>query len=122
MKFIENRQDIETLVNAFYKQVVKDDKIGIFFTKIIAVDWDKHMPTMYNFWESILLGNPKYRGNPMLKHQSLNRKQPLLEEHFNRWIELWEETVKKYFEGEKADEAVQRAKQIANLMKYKIKQ
>ena len=122
MKDIESRQDIETLVDAFYKKVRKDNIIGHFFTQIVELDWDKHMPIMYDFWETTLLGNLKYRGNPMTKHFDLNRKQSLKTEHFDRWLMLWGETIKENFSGEMADESIQRATQIAGLMKFKMEQ
>lgn len=50
------REDIELLVNTFYDKIKKDDTIGYFFTEIANVDWPTHLPKMYDFWESILLG------------------------------------------------------------------
>jgi len=38
--------------------------------------------------ESILLDKKGYKGNPMLKHIELNRKEALTAVHFDRWIEL----------------------------------
>ncbi|MBR9859413.1 group III truncated hemoglobin [bacterium] len=120
MKDISERKDIETLVDEFYKKVIPDPEIGYIFTEVEPLDWEKHIPIMYNFWESILLGNPVYKGNPMTKHIQLNKKEPLTAEHFQRWLYLWEETIHANFEGPKADEAVARAKHIAALMRHKI--
>ena len=122
MKDIKNSQDIKILIDEFYKQVVTDDLIGHFFTKIIVLDWGKHIPVMYDFWETTLLGKMKYKGNPMLKHIELNEKESVNPEHFERWLDLWETTVTKNFKGIKATEAIQRAKQIGELMKFKIQQ
>lgn len=122
LKDIENSQDIRLLVDEFYKEVVTDDLIGHFFTKVIPLDLDVHLPVMYDFWETTLLGNIKYKGNPMVKHIELSRKEPLNPEHFERWLFLWVNAVKENFEGPKAEEAIQRAKLIAGLMKYKVQQ
>ena len=105
MKDIENRKDIEFLVDEFYKQVVKDDVLGFFFTKVIPINWDKHMPIMYSFWETLVLGNGDYRGNPMLKHISLNKKEKMLPEHFDKWLELWKQTLETNFSGENTSNA-----------------
>ncbi|TBW30415.1 group III truncated hemoglobin [Gramella sp. KN1008] len=120
MKDIQNRKDIELLVDEFYKLVIKDEKIGHFFTRVVKLDWDHHIPVMYDFWESSLLGKMKYKGNPMIKHIELSKKETLKEEHFNRWLNLWEKTIRKHFEGKKAETAIQRGRQIAELMKFKI--
>lgn len=122
MKDIQNRKDIELLVDAFYKRIIVDDVIGFFFTKVIELDWDKHIPIMYDFWETILLGNIKYKGNPMLKHIDLNKKAALKPEHFARWLELWQITLSENFSGKNADEALNRAKQIGALMEFKVGQ
>ncbi|WP_424964213.1 group III truncated hemoglobin [Ekhidna sp.] len=120
MSDITNRKDIELLVDAFYEQVIVDESIGEFFTEVVKLDWEVHIPIMYNFWETILLDNMVYKGNPMLKHIQLSQKRMLEPHHFERWLELWEATIKNHFEGLKAEEAISRAKQIASLMKYKV--
>ncbi len=122
MNDIQNRKDVETLVDRFYKQVVKDELIAVFFTKVVVLDWKVHISIMYNFWESILFGKATYKGNAMLKHILLNQKMPLKEEHFERWLMLWGHTIDENFKGEKAEEAKQKAKQIGDLMKFKVGQ
>ena len=119
---IRNRKHIEMLIDLFYKQVVVDEVIGHFFTEVVELDWNKHIPVMYDFWETTLLGKMKYKGNPMLKHIDLNRKEALMAPHFDRWLELWNRTVNENFQGPMADKALKKANQIAELMKYKIEQ
>lgn len=122
MKDIETRDDIEFLVKRFYEQVLHDPLIGHFFTEVVALDWETHIPLICDFWASNLLDARKYRGNPMLKHLALNAKSPLEPGHFARWLLKWEETVRDLFSGPIADEAVGKAQLIAGLMKYKIGQ
>ena len=122
MSDIETREDIEQLVDSFYKQVLQDPQIGHFFTEVVQLDWEKHIPVMYDFWESILLGASRYKGNPMVKHFDLDQKASLEAVHFERWLALWEQTLKKHFTGPKAAEALSRARQIAALMQVKVQQ
>ncbi len=122
MKEIEGRNDIEFLVDTFYRKVLSDEVIGVFFTEIVQLDFDKHMPVMYDFWESTLLGHMKYRGNPMIKHIQLNALKTIEDKHFDRWLSLWAQTVRSHFKGEKAEEAIVKSRQIASLMKIKIGQ
>jgi hemoglobin len=56
----------------------------------------------------------------MIKHLELNRLSSLGKNHFDQWLQLWEETVNENFSGPKSEEAVTRAKAIAELMQYKI--
>lgn len=121
-KRLATREDIEFLVNAFYQVIIKDELIGYVFTDVVEVDWEAHFPVMYDFWESVLFGTGSYRGNPMLKHIELNRLEALPEAYFDRWIAQWEATVNTHFQGEKAEEAIAKAKSMKALMLFKIEQ
>ncbi|MCT4623069.1 MAG: group III truncated hemoglobin [Schleiferiaceae bacterium] len=120
MSDIESREDVKTLVDTFYAKVLKDETIGYLFTEVAKISLETHMPIMYDFWESVLFGKSVYKGNPMTKHFELNKKSPLLPEHFARWKELWFETLNELFEGERANEAKTRANTIAYLMESKM--
>ena len=119
-KDIENSEDIMKLIDRFYQQVVKDPVIGHIFTTTIKVNWEKHLPAMYSFWENTLFYTGTYTGNPMLIHQRINQIVHLTNQHFDRWVELFTATVDDQFEGEKAELAKQRAFSIATVMKIKI--
>ena len=113
---------MEFLVDSFYKKVIVDDVIGFIFTEVVKLDWNIHIPVMYDFWESMLFMEQKYQGNPMLVHLGLNQKEPLLPEHFERWLNLWEETVREHYAGTKAQEAISRSKHIGGVMQFKMAQ
>lgn len=117
---VKNSHDVKVLVDTFYEKVLKDDMIGYIFTDIAQIDLPAHMPIMYSFWETVLLDTLEYKGNPMTKHIILHEKEPLKDGYFDRWLNLWEETVNELFAGEKAELAISRAKSVAALMKYKV--
>lgn len=117
---IENRKDIERLINSFYGKIKQDSVIGFIFNDVAKVNWEKHLPVMYDFWESIIFFKNTYNGNPMLVHIHLNKIVKLKEEHFERWLQLFTNTVDELFEGEKASLAKERAINIAIIMKTKI--
>ena len=116
---IKNRNDIEKLVNAFYDKIKTDGTIGYFFTDVAKVNWELHLPVMYDFWENILFFNGNYTGNPMVKHKELHQKSEMKEAHFQHWNALFNETVDQLFIGEKATEIKQRAMNISALLMYK---
>ncbi len=122
MNDICNKDDLVILVNLFYQKVVKDEVIGSFFTHVANIDWDKHLPTMYQFWNSILFGEAEYKGNPMQKHFPINEMQAMQKHHFEQWICLWENTVNELYQGENASIIIAKANNIANLMAYKMEQ
>ena len=84
-KDIATRADIEHLVNTFYDEVKADDTIGYIFNKIIGDDWSKHLPIMYQFWETVLFGKAGYVGNPVRKHVELDKQMPLEQQHCAFW-------------------------------------
>lgn len=117
---IENIEDITTLVNAFYSKVIDDSTIGHIFKSVPYFSFEKHIPIMISFWETLLFGVASYKGNPMLKHIELNKTIPLNTEHFKQWLSLWEETVNVTFKGKNATEAIIKAKSIGCLIEHKI--
>lgn len=120
MKNLESREDIELLVNSFYDKVIKDEMIGFFFKDIIKVDFDKHLPKMYSFWETILFGQMSYKGNPMAVHFPINALEAMEKRHFERWLKLWKQTIEENFTGLNASMAITKSENIANLMAYKM--
>jgi hemoglobin len=119
-KDLENRADIELLVRCFYDKVKADDTIGYIFNDIARVNWEKHFPVMFDFWENVLFYTGGYDGNPMTIHQHINRVVPLTKFHFTRWNQLFAQTVDELFEGNNAMLAKQRALSIATVMQLKI--
>lgn len=117
---IENRKDIESLVNAFYEKVKTDPVIGHYFTKIIPVNWEKHLPVMYDFWETVLFYTGTYTGNPMLKHMAINEMSHFDKNHFLQWMYLFNQTVNEMYEGPNAEAIMVRAQNISAVMQIKI--
>ncbi len=113
MNDIKQREDIKILVDRFYDKVKSDPLLAPVFSH---VDWPHHLPIMYDFWSSMLLGDQTYRGNPLQKHLHL----AIDKSHFSRWLALFEETVDENFAGDKAAEVKSRAQSIAGIFQYKM--
>lgn len=110
---IEHSEDIRLLIDTFYAKVRKDDLIGFIFNDVAKVDWPKHLPKMYAFWEFLLLGGESYFGNPIEPHRALHQKVELKKEFFDRWIALFTQSVEENFHGIRAEEAKNKATLIA---------
>lgn len=117
---IRNRDDIRRLVDEFYSRVLADEQIGFIFKDIAQINLEHHMPIMYDFWETTLFHSNAYRGNPIQVHIDLHRKVRLEKEHFERWLVLFNGTIRELFDGEKAELAKTRALSIATIMQLKI--
>lgn len=113
--------DIKLLIDTFYVKVQSDELLGPVFNDVAQVDWPRHLPVMYAFWEFLLLGQSDgYRGNPIQKHFDLHQKHRLKAEYFDRWVEIFQATVDELFTGPKAEDAKFRAFAIAATWKPKF--
>jgi hemoglobin len=117
---ITNRQDIDLIMSEFYKKAVEDELLGHIFTQVAQIHLETHLPIICDFWETILLYNRKYGRNMMQSHIDLDKKYPLEEVHFNRWVEIFSNTVDAHFEGETAERAKQVARTNVPIMMAKI--
>ena len=100
-KDISTLDDIKLLVDSFYGRVREDSQLKDIFNERIQDRWPQHLEKMYRFWQTVLLEEHTYYGSPFVPHAKL----PVELEHFERWIELFGETVEAPFKGEKATRA-----------------
>lgn len=119
-KDILNRKDIELLVLEFYDLVKNDKVIGHFFTEVMQVKWEKHLPVMIDFWENLIFFDNDYEGNPMSIHKTIDKKHPMKLKDFNRWTKLFNETVDNNFEGPNAENIKQKSVRIASIMQQSL--
>lgn len=110
--------DIKHLVDSFYAKVQQDELLADIFNNVIQDHWPKHLEKMYSFWQTVLLEEHTYYGAPFMPHANL----PVNKQHFDRWLELFFETLDELFTGEKAEEARWRANKMAEMFQFKIAQ
>ena len=72
--------DIKFMVDSFYDKVNQDDLLEPVFNDVAKINWDHHLPRMYNFWNTILFSRGDYKGSPYQKHEVL----PVFKDHFDR--------------------------------------
>jgi hemoglobin len=107
---IETEADVRVLVNEFYAAIREDALLNPIFTEVAQVDWQHHLPKMYAFWNGLIFGKPGYVGQPFAAHVKL----PVERDHFVRWLELFQATVDRHFEGAGAKRAKDAAASIAH--------
>lgn len=113
---IQTLDDIKIMVNAFYAKIQMDQLLGGIFNGAIKDGWQTHLEKMYRFWQTVLLDEHTYKGSPFGPHAGL----PVVQEHFDRWLLLFYETVDHYFSGEKAERAKWQGARMAELFLSKI--
>ena len=77
------------MVNSFYDKVKADKAIGFIFNDVAKVNWEKHLPVMYNFWENVLFFTGAYSGNPMIAHEKVHQQVNFTAAHFEEWLKLF---------------------------------
>lgn len=118
---LNSREQIALLVDEFYKKIRVHPVLGPIFNGVIT-DWPHHLNHLTNFWETSLLRAKSYKGNPIEKHQEVDKavNQSIAMEHFGIWLQLWFETIDFYFHGETAQLAKNRARNMSTFIFLKI--
>jgi len=109
---IENKNDIETLIQAFYATLLQIDEMKPAFE---GLDFQHHVPKIVAFWSMVLLDEEGYKTNVFDKHMHL----PIKPHHFDIWRDTFISTVKRLYKGEKAELAIQRATVLSYTFKSK---
>lgn len=115
---IQNQEDIKQMVDVFYNKVAQNNLLAPIFNFRLSTYWVPHLEKMYTFWNTALFGVRDYIGNPFAKHATM----PVEAEHFERWVNLFTETVNTSFEGPMAEEAKRRALIMAATFERRILQ
>ena len=110
-----DRGKIEEMVRQFYGTVLKDDLLAPIFIKSLGNDlnngkWYEHLHTLYKFWDLMMTGQRGYGGDPFPPHAFIG---PLTREMFERWLELFKETLDELFIPEIADKFYKKADVLA---------
>jgi hemoglobin len=116
MTDIADRVDIERFVRDFYRQAAMDDVLGPVFAAA-GMNWNAHIETLVEFWSWQLFGERGYVGNPLRAHEPAHARTPFTDEHFERWLELFENTIDNLFVGPVAELAKARANKMATAMR-----
>lgn len=118
---INDRKDLLILIHQFYAKIRSDKSLGPIFNKAIS-NWPAHLDHIVDFWDTSLFMTKSYEGNPVIAHQKVGDQEnnSLDMNHFGIWINLWTETVNELFEGEVANLAIRRARNMASILFIKI--
>jgi hemoglobin len=117
---IADRADIADLVTDFYSRAFRDELLGYVFVNVAEMDLSAHLPTMCDFWETILLRSGAYRGSAFNPHLALHRDVPLTRRHFARWLAIWCVTVDDRFQGPVADAAKAHATRVSESFQRRL--
>tara|TARA_R110002049_G_scaffold263086_17_gene439182 strand:- start:1766 stop:2158 length:393 start_codon:yes stop_codon:yes gene_type:complete len=113
-KELSTREDVYVLVSTFYDKIRIDELLGPIFNGIIT-DWEHHLQHLTNFWSNqLFIERGTYKGNPIAVHQEVDNytNNTINELHFGIWINYWFATIDELFEGDTANIAKNRARNM----------
>lgn len=99
---------LERLVRTFYSAAREDEMLGPLFARV--EDWEAHIAKICAFWSSVALMTGRYHGQPLAAHLPLG----LTQQHFLRWLALFEATAAEICTPAGAAYLVERAHRIAS--------
>ncbi len=97
-----NKENIRTLVESFYAKILGDAIVAPFFIDALGDDlnspvWQAHLEKLTAFWAAMTLGEAGYVGQPVKPHMHM---EGLEKATFDRWLELFFETVDRLYSQE----------------------
>lgn len=110
---LDDPDEIAEMVRRFYQDVAQDDLLGPMFNDVARVDWSTHLPKLVDFWCRALLSRPGYSGNPYRAHQHIHAQAPFTRAHFERWLDLFHDTLDLGWSGPKTEHAKALARKVA---------
>jgi Truncated hemoglobins len=116
------RKEIELLVSSFYQEVRADGLLGPVFDEVAKVDWDEHISKLCDFWETVLFRTGSYKGNPLAVHRHLAKDVEMGKMLFDRWLEIFVQTMDLHFRGENADHLKRVAADMAQVIHSRLQE
>ncbi len=110
---LDDPVEIAEMVRRFYADVAQDDLLGPMFNEVARVDWSEHLPKLTRFWCRVLLGLPGYEGNPFRAHVLVDAQRRFTAAHFERWLDLFHDTLACGWVGPHAEHAKLTARKVA---------
>lgn len=107
--------EISLLVDSFYAKVRRDPAIGPIFNAAVD-DWPAHLALLKDFWSTVLLIRPGYKGDPLSVHLEL----PIQPGHFERWLQLFAETAHEVMPADHAAIVITKSHRIAGSLQRVI--
>ena len=117
---LDEPSEIAEMLRRFYQDVAQDDLLGPIFNDVAQVDWAEHLPKLTAFWCRALLGVEGYVGNPFRAHAMVHESSPFTPAHFERWLELFSETIETGWSGPNARRALDLAHNVARMHRQQL--
>jgi hemoglobin len=111
---LDSEDEIMEMVTRQYVDIGQDDLLKPYFDFGPGfIDWQAHIRTVADYWCHVLLFAPGYEIDIIESHRHLHDSAPFTPDLFDRWVQVFHDTVDGGWEGPKATMANKRATGIA---------
>jgi hemoglobin len=113
--------EVHQFVTRFYRQIAQDERFHRYFNVIARVDWHAHTLQLTDFWAGVLFETEHDDADAVIEsHRWLHEQEPFDAELFERWLEIFDETLDGGWQGPLAERARHRARGMAWAMARRI--
>jgi hemoglobin len=111
---VDTIEEITELVTRQYVDVVQDELLQPHFDfEPGFIDWQAHIGAVTDYWAHVLLYAPDYAIDVIESHRHHHELDPFTPELFDRWLQIFHDTVDGGWAGPKATMAKKRATGMA---------
>lgn len=111
---LDTEDEIMEMVTRQYVDVGQDERLQPYFHFGPGfTDWQAHIGTVVDYWCHVLLYAPGYEIDTIENHRHLHNHAPFTPELFDRWLQVFHDTVNGGWVGPKATMANKRATGMA---------
>lgn len=117
---LDSPDEIAEMVRRFYRDIAQDDQLGPMFNDVARVDWGEHLAKLTQFWCRTVLGIEGYTGNPYRAHELVHERSAFTVRHFERWLELFHDTIELGWVGPNAPRALVLDQNVARVHGHQL--
>lgn len=107
---LDSRDEIFEMVTRQYADITQDDLLAPYFDFGPGfIDWQAHIATVTDYWCRLVLGGSDDGDDTIEHHRPLHERAAFSPELFDRWLQIFRDTVTGGWSGPNADTANKRA-------------
>ncbi len=100
---LDTPEEIFEMVTRQYVDITQDGILQPYFNfETGFIDWQAHIGTVADYWCHVLLYAPGYDIDTIENHRHLHDQAPFTPEVFDRWLEIFSDTVQSGWSGPNA--------------------
>jgi hemoglobin len=118
---LDTPSEVGEFVTRFYREIAQDDRFHHYFETVAHVDWHVHTLELTEYWSGILFDGPHDNADRVIEqHRWLHETTPFDNSLFERWLEIFNETLDGGWRGVYAERLRKRAKGLAWAMAHRL--